>query len=111
MDEMTSGTITESEDKSSEVRSPVTCLRCGHEWTPKVAVPKKCPGCQNPRWDKPKTRGRRAVNNEVRAQECDTVSPQAESGQGTATAEEESGLSRIKQARERAEKILEELNG
>ena len=31
------------------------CFRCGFEWRPKNfdAVPKVCPGCKNPYWDRP----------------------------------------------------------
>jgi len=33
---------------------PVMCLACYHVWLPKTADPKKCPGCQNYGWDKPR---------------------------------------------------------
>ena len=31
---------------------PLTCLRCGFTWTPKIAKPKSCPGCHSYKWDK-----------------------------------------------------------
>lgn len=32
-----------------------TCLRCGHEWPPRKAkLPKWCPKCKSPYWDKPR---------------------------------------------------------
>ena len=34
------------------------CLRCGNDWEPRKARPKKCPSCQNPNWDKPKKKRR-----------------------------------------------------
>lgn len=37
-----------------------TCLRCGNEWEPRKASPKKCPSCQNPNWNRPR-RKRQAV--------------------------------------------------
>ncbi len=32
------------------------CLRCGHEWIPrnKKEIPRVCPKCKSPYWDKPK---------------------------------------------------------
>ena len=34
------------------------CSRCDHEWVPKrttqVTLPKVCPRCKNPNWNKPK---------------------------------------------------------
>jgi len=28
------------------------CLRCGHEWLPRIeARPKSCPACKNRKWD------------------------------------------------------------
>ena len=30
------------------------CLRCGHEWIPRVEVPKSCPRCISYQWQKPK---------------------------------------------------------
>ena len=87
-----------------------TCLRCGNEWTPRKEHPKKCPGCQNPNWDKPRTRHRRVVVVKHEAsKERDPVPAQAEGGSGSAVAAEESGLDRIKQLREQAEKFLEGL--
>lgn len=29
------------------------CLRCGWIWNPRRDSPKRCPGCQNPRWNIP----------------------------------------------------------
>lgn len=34
------------------------CLRCGHYWYPKrPALPKVCPKCKSPYWNKPKWKG------------------------------------------------------
>jgi hypothetical protein len=88
-----------------------TCLRCGYDWTPRKENPKKCPSCQNPGWNTPRTRRRRVIVHEVITQECNPVPTSAESGSGSTNAEAESGLDRIKQARERAEKLLETING
>ena len=32
------------------------CFRCGHEWRPKKmdSIPKVCPKCKSPYWDRPK---------------------------------------------------------
>lgn len=30
----------------------IKCNRCGHEWTPRIADPRQCPGCHSIRWDK-----------------------------------------------------------
>lgn len=31
------------------------CFRCGHEWRPKkMGIPKVCPKCKSPYWDRPK---------------------------------------------------------
>ena len=30
----------------------LTCMRCGHEWTPRVANPAVCPNCHSPWWFK-----------------------------------------------------------
>jgi predicted Zn-ribbon and HTH transcriptional regulator len=32
------------------------CYRCGHEWIPENidVVPKVCPKCKNPYWDRPR---------------------------------------------------------
>ena len=32
------------------------CYRCGHEWKPNnlEEVPRVCPKCKNPYWDRPK---------------------------------------------------------
>ena len=34
------------------------CYRCGHEWLPhnKNVLPRVCPKCKSPYWDKPKVR-------------------------------------------------------
>ena len=39
----------------------IQCLRCGYEWEPKKDKPKKCAHCQNPNYDKPRTRLRRGL--------------------------------------------------
>jgi hypothetical protein len=28
------------------------CLRCGHEWVPRIARPRVCPHCRSRRWDR-----------------------------------------------------------
>lgn len=33
-----------------------TCDSCGHEWTPKLEMPKVCPECKNPYWNKTKSK-------------------------------------------------------
>lgn len=38
---------------------PKTCLRCGNEWTPRKEHPKRCPGCQNPNWNRPRKRAKK----------------------------------------------------
>ena len=76
----------------------LVCLRCGYggnglpKWLPRVEHPKKCPCCQNPNWDKPRTRRVRkmAITPEMKVTAVEVVD-------------------RIKQARERAEKLLEGL--
>jgi hypothetical protein len=30
------------------------CLRCNHEWNNEVKLPKRCPKCKSPYWNKPK---------------------------------------------------------
>ena len=31
------------------------CYRCGHEWKPTLKIlPKVCPKCKSPYWDRPK---------------------------------------------------------
>ena len=32
----------------------LTCLRCGHTWTPRIIVPQRCPYCISRLWDVPK---------------------------------------------------------
>ncbi len=34
------------------------CYRCGHEWRPETfnIIPKVCPKCKNPYWDRPKSK-------------------------------------------------------
>ncbi|MGA2516870.1 MAG: hypothetical protein ABSG44_09985 [Thermodesulfobacteriota bacterium] len=31
------------------------CLKCGHEWVPRVENPRACPGCQTIRYNKEQT--------------------------------------------------------
>ena len=31
------------------------CLRCGHEWLPRVMNPVRCPSCMSPLWNKART--------------------------------------------------------
>ena len=100
------------------------CLRCGHKWGSRKEHPKKCPGCQNPHWDQPKTRRRRGlVVSSPRVMK--SVGEAVEAVQPTTSQTEPVNLSRrvtgsgdlcsvgspqfdrIKQARERAEKLLE----
>lgn len=42
-----------------------TCLRCGNEWTPRKEHPKRCPGCQNPNWNRPRKNRRASVAQPV----------------------------------------------
>lgn len=30
------------------------CLRCKHQWIPRVRKPRKCPKCLSPYWNKPR---------------------------------------------------------
>ena len=60
-------------------------MRCGNDWKPRKPHPKKCPQCQNPHWDKPKTRGVRVAVKVAQVEEVD----------------------RLKLARDRAHKLLE----
>lgn len=32
----------------------LTCLRCGHKWTPRQSEVRLCPRCKSLLWDKPK---------------------------------------------------------
>ncbi len=33
----------------------LNCLKCGHEWIPRVPAPTHCPSCKNPRfWERQK---------------------------------------------------------
>lgn len=32
----------------------LTCLRCGHVWTPRSNDVRECPACQSTHWDEPK---------------------------------------------------------
>lgn len=36
------------------IRTSVSCLKCGWSWFNHVAWPKLCPKCKNPNWWKPK---------------------------------------------------------
>jgi rubrerythrin len=29
-----------------------TCKHCGHNWVARVEIPKICPSCHNPHWNK-----------------------------------------------------------
>jgi DNA-directed RNA polymerase subunit RPC12/RpoP len=40
-------------DKTGKPRIPeFLCLRCGHLWIPRRDIPKKCPRCNSPYWNK-----------------------------------------------------------
>jgi len=32
----------------------LTCLRCGHKWTPRQAEVRICPNCKSAYWDTPR---------------------------------------------------------
>ena len=32
----------------------LTCLRCRHEWIPRIPSPVKCPKCLSPYWSRPR---------------------------------------------------------
>jgi hypothetical protein len=88
------------------------CLRCGYEWTPRKENPKKCPSCQNPGWNTPRTRRRRVVIPRVESRP--EVVPVTAEGVRPVPEEAKTGsgeFDRIKRARERAERMLEVLNG
>jgi len=33
----------------------LTCKRCGHTWTPRIADVRICPACKSYKWDTPKS--------------------------------------------------------
>ena len=40
------------------------CLRCGHDWASRMdRLPKVCPKCKSPYWNKPKWKGINEVMN------------------------------------------------
>lgn len=40
-----------------EMADQLRCLRCGHEWVPRVDYrPRRCPNCASPAWHKPPIR-------------------------------------------------------
>ena len=39
-----------------EMVAVTTCLRCGHNWLPRVESPIRCPTCKSPYWGKPRSR-------------------------------------------------------
>lgn len=46
-----------TDENATAVTRPVTfarCLRCGFEWVPRKAVPKRCPNCISPLWNVPR---------------------------------------------------------
>lgn len=43
-------------EEEKQPRQPVTCLRCGWIWTPRVDNPRWCPKCNSPYWNKPRQR-------------------------------------------------------
>ena len=41
--------------QESQMLAQRTCLRCGKSWWPRSqSKPKRCPGCKNPYWDRPR---------------------------------------------------------
>jgi predicted nucleic acid-binding Zn-ribbon protein len=41
------------------------CLRCGHEWPSRLErLPKQCPKCRSPYWNKKKWKGIKQNSNE-----------------------------------------------
>jgi len=45
-------------ENSGEIELPkLECLRCGHKWSPRSPrKPQRCAKCNNPYWDRPRTR-------------------------------------------------------
>lgn len=43
-------------EKSVKALAELTCQRCGYQWIRRtfISVPKYCPHCKSPVWDKPK---------------------------------------------------------
>lgn len=50
-----------SEETAKTVTLPILhCLRCGHQWVPKMDwTPRVCPRCKNAWWNKPRTVARK----------------------------------------------------
>ncbi len=42
----------------------VNCVKCGHEWIPRVKKPAKCPRCHTYDWDTPPQKDKAEVQNE-----------------------------------------------
>jgi DNA-directed RNA polymerase subunit RPC12/RpoP len=97
----------------------LACLRCGNEWTPRKANPKRCPGCQNPNWNRPRTKRRKTVTG---LELCGVVRQVAESAGvqviedemvpgGTVSLSQELAIPipSISEARRRAEELFKRL--
>ena len=59
------------------------CLHCGHAWIPRVAMPRRCPQCNSPRWNKPPRAGVEAAGGPCGAQDSPQT-PGAGPGKGEA---------------------------
>ena len=46
--------------------TPCICLKCGHQWIPRIADVRMCPSCRSIRWDRepatPKSEIARMIN-------------------------------------------------
>jgi hypothetical protein len=41
------------------------CVKCGHDWEPRVPKPLECPSCRQRKWDEPRVyTDRKIVSNE-----------------------------------------------
>lgn len=43
------------------------CLRCGHEWLPRIAEPVMCPACKSRHWESPRTDAHQPTTSRVLA--------------------------------------------
>lgn len=54
-----------------QIRTPRTCLRCGHSWNQNARTkdgrPKQCPECHSPYWHRKKTKFKKSLVEEARA--------------------------------------------
>ena len=52
------------------------CLKCNHEWSPKVSNPLECPACRQRGWDRPRVFTKRnLVYNNPKENSTEQVEP------------------------------------